>query len=141
MSMEVSAFLIHLAVDGHMAASTQNLALSALLFLYREVLEQDFGWLENVVRVKKPKRLPVVFSPEANNRCQALIAPAIGARHFSVRSSAEPRQRPVLGECGINRPINRPFVPNGPINRRLAPSRLMSRAAPTHQPSRASGRF
>ena len=61
---EVSAFLTHLAVDGHVAASTQNQALSALLFLYREVLEQDFGWLEDVVRAKKPKRLPVVFSPE-----------------------------------------------------------------------------
>jgi len=56
--------LTHLAVDGHVAASTQNQALSALLFLYREVLEQDFGWLEDVVRAKKPKRLPVVFSPE-----------------------------------------------------------------------------
>jgi hypothetical protein len=61
---EVSAFLTHLAVDGHMAASTQNQALSALRFLYREVLEQDFGWLDDVVRAKKPKRLPVVFSPE-----------------------------------------------------------------------------
>jgi len=61
---EVSAFLTHLAVDGHVAASTQNQALSALLFLYREVLEQDFGWLDDVVRAKKPKRLPVVFSPE-----------------------------------------------------------------------------
>ena len=61
---EVSAFLTHLAVDGHVAASTQNQALSALLFLYREVLEQDFGWLNDVVRAKKPKRLPVVFTPE-----------------------------------------------------------------------------
>jgi integron integrase len=61
---EASAFLTHLAVDGHVAASTQNQALSALLFLYREVLEQDFGWLDDVVRAKKPKRLPVVFSPE-----------------------------------------------------------------------------
>jgi integron integrase len=61
---EVSAFLTHLAVEGHVAASTQNQALSALLFLYREVLEQDFGWLNDVVRAKKPKRLPVVFTPE-----------------------------------------------------------------------------
>lgn len=61
---EVSAFLTHLAVDGHVAASNQNQALSALLFLYREVLEQHFGWLENVVRAKKPRRLPVVFTPE-----------------------------------------------------------------------------
>lgn len=53
---EVSAFLTHLAVDGHVAASTQNQALSALLFLYREVLQKDFGWLKDVVRAKKPKR-------------------------------------------------------------------------------------
>jgi integron integrase len=51
-------------VDGQVAASTQNQALSALLFLYREVLEQDFGWLKDVVRAKKPKRLPVAFTPE-----------------------------------------------------------------------------
>ena len=61
---EVSTFLTHLAVEGHVAASTQNQALSALLFLYREVLEQDFAWLADVVRAKKPKRLPVVFTPE-----------------------------------------------------------------------------
>ncbi len=61
---EVAAFLTHLAVDRHVAASTQNQALSALLFLYREVLQQDFGWLNDVVRAKKPKRLPVVFTPE-----------------------------------------------------------------------------
>lgn len=61
---EVSRFLTELAVAGHVAASTQNQALSALLFLYREVLEKDFGWLENVVRANKPKRLPTVFTPE-----------------------------------------------------------------------------
>ena len=55
---EVTAFLTHLAVEGHVAASTQNQALSALLLLYREVLDQDFGWLNTVVRAKKPKRLP-----------------------------------------------------------------------------------
>ncbi len=74
---DVSAFLTHLAVDGHVAASTQNQALSALLFLYREVLEQDFGWLENVVRAKKPKRLPVVFSPE---EAMAVISQLQGVR-------------------------------------------------------------
>ena len=61
---EVTAFLTHLAVEGHVAASTQNQALSALLLLYREVLDQEFGWLNSVVRAKKPKRLPVVFTPE-----------------------------------------------------------------------------
>jgi site-specific recombinase XerD len=61
---EVSGFLTNLAVAGHVAASTQNQALSAMLFLYREVLEKDFGWLNDVVRANKPKRLPTVFTPE-----------------------------------------------------------------------------
>ena len=59
---EVEAFLTHLAVDGHVSASTQNQALSALLFLYKEVLVMDLPWLENVVRAKRPVRLPVVLS-------------------------------------------------------------------------------
>ena len=61
-SAEVEAFLTHLAVDGHVSASTQNQALSALLFLYREVLEQDLPWMQDVVRVKRPARLPVVLT-------------------------------------------------------------------------------
>jgi integron integrase len=59
---EVEAFLTHLAVDGHVSASTQNQALSALLFLYKEVLAIDLPWLGNVVRAKQPKRLPVVLT-------------------------------------------------------------------------------
>jgi integron integrase len=61
---EVTAFLTHLARDGGVAASTQNQALSALLFLYKEVLKQELGWLENVERAKKPARLPVVLTRE-----------------------------------------------------------------------------
>lgn len=59
---EVEAFLTHLAVDQHVSASTQNQAFSALLFLYRVVLERDFGWLEDVVRARRPKRIPAVFT-------------------------------------------------------------------------------
>ncbi|MCX7093519.1 MAG: phage integrase N-terminal SAM-like domain-containing protein [Methylobacter sp.] len=59
---EVEAFLTHLAVDGHVSASTQNQALSALLFLYNEVLGIDLPWLDNVVRAKQPQRLPVVLT-------------------------------------------------------------------------------
>jgi integron integrase len=59
---EVSAFLTHLARDGAVAASTQNQALSALLFLYKEVLKQGIGWLDNVERAKRPVRLPVVLT-------------------------------------------------------------------------------
>jgi len=47
---EVEDFLTHLAVEGHVSASTQNQALSALLFLYKEVLLIDLPWLDNVVR-------------------------------------------------------------------------------------------
>ena len=61
---EVEAFLSHLAVNRNVAASTQNQALSALLFLYRDVLEIELPWLENVSRAKKPTRLPVVLTRE-----------------------------------------------------------------------------
>jgi integron integrase len=59
---EVEAFLTHLAVVGRVAASTQNQAKSALLFLYREVLGTQLPWLDNVQQAKAPKRLPVVLT-------------------------------------------------------------------------------
>ena len=60
--VEVGAFLTHLAVDGRVAASTQNQALNALVFLYREVLGRDLGTVEELVRAKRPPKLPVVRS-------------------------------------------------------------------------------
>ena len=62
-SAEVESFLTHLAVALRVSAATQNQALHALLFLYRQVLELDLPWLENITRATKPKRLPVVLSP------------------------------------------------------------------------------
>jgi integron integrase len=59
---EVTRFLSSLAVDGRVAASTQNQALSPLLFLYRDVLEIDLPWLDGIVRAKRPERLPVVLT-------------------------------------------------------------------------------
>ena len=59
---EVEQFLTHLAVEGKVAASTQSQAKSALLFLYREVLDNELPWLDNVERAKVPKRLPVVLT-------------------------------------------------------------------------------
>ncbi len=59
---EVESFLTSLAVDRNVAASTQNLALAAILFLYRDVLEVELPWLENVTRAKKPERIPSVLS-------------------------------------------------------------------------------
>ena len=59
---EVQQFLSYLAVEGHVAASTQSQALSAILFLYQQVLKQDIGWLDEVVRAKQPQRVPVVLT-------------------------------------------------------------------------------
>tara|TARA_R100000935_G_scaffold50475_1_gene76393 strand:+ start:1500 stop:2327 length:828 start_codon:yes stop_codon:yes gene_type:complete len=59
---EVEVFLSDLAVRRDVSASTQNQALAALLFLYKQVLKQDLPWLGEVVRAKKPARLPVVLS-------------------------------------------------------------------------------
>lgn len=59
---EITEFLTWLAVNKHVAASTQNQALSAILFLYKKVLNIDLEWLDDVVRAKRPRRLPVVLS-------------------------------------------------------------------------------
>lgn len=72
---ELTRFLSSLAVDGHVAASTQNQALSALLFLYRDVLEVDVPWLDGIVRAKRPQRLPVVLSRE---EVRAVLRPLTG---------------------------------------------------------------
>ena len=59
---EVEAFLTHLAVKGKVAASTQNQARSALLFLYKEVLDQALPWMDDITPAKRPLRLPVVLT-------------------------------------------------------------------------------
>lgn len=70
---EVERFLTDLAVRGNVAASTQNQALSALLFLYREVLGLELPWMENVTRAKRPQRLPVVLSRAEVERLLTMI--------------------------------------------------------------------
>ncbi len=65
---EVTEFLSHLARDGLVAASTQNQALSSILFLYREVLGRQIGWLDGLERAKRPVRLPVVLTREEARR-------------------------------------------------------------------------
>jgi integron integrase len=59
---EIEAFLTHLAVGRNVSASTQNQALSAVLFLYRKVLGQGMEWIEAPERARRPKRLPVVLT-------------------------------------------------------------------------------
>jgi site-specific recombinase XerD len=59
---EISAFLTHLATKGRVASSTQNQALSALLFLYKRVLKIELPWIEDVILAKNPDRVPVVLT-------------------------------------------------------------------------------
>ena len=59
---EVSAFLTHVAVGSKVSASTQNQALGALRFLYREVLGLELAWMDDIVRARRPARLPVVLA-------------------------------------------------------------------------------
>jgi integrase len=75
---ELTQFLSSLAVNGRVAASTQDQALSALLFLYREVLELDVPWLDGVVRAKRPERLPVALT---RDEVRAVLQPLRGVSH------------------------------------------------------------
>jgi integron integrase len=65
---EIRQFISHLAVDGNITASTQTVALSALLFLYRDVLKQKLPYVSDIERARKPKRLPTVFTREETKR-------------------------------------------------------------------------
>lgn len=75
-AVEVEAFLTYLATQRHVSSSTQNQALSAILFLYRDVLTVDLPWLDGFERSKKPRRLPVVLTPM---EVQALLREAASA--------------------------------------------------------------
>ena len=70
---DVNRFLTSLAVDEHVAASTQNQALSAILFLYEHVLEQPLDRIEGVVRARRPKRLPVVLTVDEVSRVMSYL--------------------------------------------------------------------
>lgn len=78
----VEAFLTHLAVGRKVSAATQNQALAALLFLYREVLDIDLPWLDGLVRAKKPQRLPVVLTV---TEVQRLLARLEGTHGLMAR--------------------------------------------------------
>jgi integron integrase len=79
---EVESFLTSLAVERNVAASTQNLALSAILFLYREVLQTPLPWLDSVERAKKPARLPTVLTRQ---EVQAVLAGTEGTVGLMLR--------------------------------------------------------
>ena len=71
---EINAFLTHLAVKGQVSASTQNQALAALLSLYRHVIGRNVGDLGEVIRARKPDRLPVVMTREEVKAVPANLA-------------------------------------------------------------------
>ena len=75
---EVEAFLTDLAVNGKVSAPTQTQALSALLFLYREVLGVDLPWLDGLVRAKPSKHVPTVLTPSETSRLLARIEGTYG---------------------------------------------------------------
>ena len=79
---EVSSFLSALATEGNVAASTQNQALSALLFLYKQVLAVDLPWLHEVSRAKKSRRLPTVLTQA---EVRALLAHIEGTHGLMAR--------------------------------------------------------
>ncbi|HEX8845334.1 MAG TPA: integron integrase [Pyrinomonadaceae bacterium] len=76
---EIRQYLSHLATDEHVAASTQNVALAALLFLYREVLLLELPLVEGVERAKRPQRVPVILTPEEVRRVLAKLS---GTHHL-----------------------------------------------------------
>jgi len=89
---DVEAFLTHLAVKENVAASTQNQALSALLFLYRQVLHKDLGAID-ALRAKKPKRLPTVLTKEEVRR------------HHLDESGLQKAVRQAARSAGITKPV------------------------------------
>ncbi|HVT02808.1 MAG TPA: integron integrase [Thermoanaerobaculia bacterium] len=70
---EINAFLTYLAVERNVSASTQGQALSAILFLYRRVLQEEIADLGDIVRASKPRRIPVVLTPDEVRRLIAAM--------------------------------------------------------------------
>ena len=75
---EIRQFLSHLTVAGRVSASTQNQALCALLFLYRDVLRVDLAYVEGIERAKRPARVPAVFNREEVGRRLAELTGTYG---------------------------------------------------------------
>jgi len=79
---EITAFLTHLAVAKNVAGSTQNQALAAILFLYKQVLNQELQWMDGIVRAKRPAHIPEVLSP---NEVKALLKQLAGVHQLLAR--------------------------------------------------------
>jgi hypothetical protein len=114
---EVAQFLSSLAVEGKVAASTQNQALSALLFLYRYVLQQDLPWLDDIVLARRPKHLGSVTSctcplrqsgiGSQRRRPSGVSSARVTRVRFEVLRSDVQHARTVFRPVGRRRPCTR----------------------------------
>jgi len=115
---DVERFLTFLAVDRKVAASTQNQALSALLFLYREVLEVELPWLDGVIRARRPERRPVVLTRDEVRRLLAgldgvhwLVASLLYGSGLRLMECLGLRVKDLSLERGAGRPgVSLPFA-------------------------------
>jgi len=122
---EVEAFLSDLATRGRVTASTQNQALSAILFLYRQVLGIELPWMEGIKRAKRPSRLPVVLTPaevrsvlarlDGRDHLMASLLYGAGLRLMEcVRlrvKDIDTQARQLVADCGgggVRSPLDRP---------------------------------
>lgn len=111
---EIERFLTALAVRGRVSASTQNQALSALLFLYRQVLGVELPWLDGIERAKKPQRLPVVLTREeatallgemsGTHWLMASLLYGTGMRLMECESSLQRAVKSARARAGIAKP-------------------------------------
>ncbi|HLL73924.1 MAG TPA: phage integrase N-terminal SAM-like domain-containing protein [Pyrinomonadaceae bacterium] len=107
---EIRQFLSRLAVEGRVSASTQNQALCALLFLYRDVLGVDLPYVDGIERAKRPARVPVVFTrQEVGRRLSQLSGP------YALIAS-------LLYGSGLRLTEAVPLVRHAPAGRRLRPA-------------------
>jgi integron integrase len=138
----IGTWLTHLAVKRKVAASTQNQALSAILFLYRDVLNLTLDWIDNIERAKKPARLPIVFTREevqsvlANlNGVMWLMASLLYGSGLRLMECVRLRvkdidlkQHQIIvrdGKGGRDRATMLPAVLDSPLEQHLAKVRLM----------------
>lgn len=150
-AVEVERFLSALATETRVAAGTQNQALSALLFLYREVLGVELPWLESVVRAKRPQRVPTVLSREevrcllaALDGCDWLVAALLYGTGMRLLECLRLRVKDVDfqrneiavrdGKGGKDRRVPLPARVREPLQRQLESARLL------HERDLADGR-
>ena len=130
---EMTQYLSSLAIQDHVSASTQNQALSALLFFYRDVLGQDLPWLDDIVRAKRTARLPVVL---ARDEVRAVIRQLRGTHRLMAILLYGPGLR--LLECARLR-VKEVAIPMA-CDETKRPTGLWNPKAPNHYAPTEHGR-